>query len=126
MEKQQTTNEAVKYIPHMFAGQPKRWNTSIKQEDTIQTVEGETIEAKLERILNNKDGISEGAELIYTTRADGVLPTTNVRTDRWELAIEAKDQQTKQYLAQREEREAAKQQSKEQSTDQNQGKSQES
>ena len=37
-----------------------------------ESLEGESIEEKLRRILDNKEPISEGADLIYTDRKDGV------------------------------------------------------
>lgn len=53
--------------------------------------EGETIEAKVKRITENKEPITDGAPLIYTKREDGVLPGYNIRTDRWEVAQAAMD-----------------------------------
>lgn len=65
---------------------------------------GETIEAKIRRILNNKEPISDTAPLIYTDRKDGVKPEHNIRTDRFEVAVEAMDNVTKSHIAKREER----------------------
>lgn len=65
---------------------------------------GERIEEKIERIVNNKEPISDGAPIIYTERKDGILPEYNIRTDRWEIAIEAMDTVTKSYQAKREQR----------------------
>lgn len=55
------------------------------------STEGETIEQKIERVVNNGDPITDGAPIIYTERKDGVLPGFDVRTDRFEVAIEAMD-----------------------------------
>jgi hypothetical protein len=57
----------------------------------IEALEGEPIEHKVERILNNKEPISDGAPEIYTERKDGVGAAYNIRTDRWELAAEVMD-----------------------------------
>lgn len=65
---------------------------------------GETIEDKIKRITNNKEPISDGAPLIYQERKDGVQPEYNIRTDRFEIAIEAMDKVAKAYAAKREER----------------------
>ena len=65
---------------------------------------GESIEEKVKRITTNKEPIKDGAPLIYTNRKDGVLPDYNIRTDRWEHAIDAMDKVTASYQAQREER----------------------
>jgi hypothetical protein len=56
-----------------------------------ESVEGETIEMKLERVLANNDTIEDGAPLIYTKRSDGVIPEYDIRTDRLERMIEIKD-----------------------------------
>lgn len=78
----------------------KPTKTSIKI--TGATTEGETIEQKLRRILTNKEPIKDGAPIIYTDRKDGVQPQYDIRTDRQELAIEAKDYSSKSQLAKRE------------------------
>jgi len=61
---------------------------------TLQGVEklsGEPIEHKVERIVSNKEPITDGAPEIYTERKEGVLSAYNIRTDRWEIAAEAMD-----------------------------------
>lgn len=55
------------------------------------TYEGETIEQKVQRIMTNNEPITDGAEIIYQERGDGVQPGYNIRTDRHEIAIEAMD-----------------------------------
>lgn len=69
-----------------------------------QAVEGETIEAKVRRIINNKEPIEDGAPIIFTERKEGVKPEYNIRTDRFELAVEAQDKINKGRLAKRDER----------------------
>ena len=61
--------------------------------------EGERIENKVERILSNKEPITDGAPEIYTPKTDGVGAQYNVRTDRWELATEANDLRLRNDLA---------------------------
>lgn len=73
---------------------------------------GETIEQKIERIVNNKEPISDGAPLIYTERNDGVLPAYDIRTDRFEIAVDAMDKVSKTYKAKREERHKPKMEEK--------------
>lgn len=65
------------------------------------SVEGETIETKMERVLSNKEKITDGAPLIYTERKDGVQSGYNVRTDRFEVAIDALDYVSKSAIAKR-------------------------
>lgn len=63
---------------------------------------GETLEEKVRRILNNKEPIKDGAPIIYTDRKDGVQPSYNIRTDRFEVAVDAMDIVTKSHQAKRE------------------------
>lgn len=53
--------------------------------------EGETIEKKIRRIVNNKEPIKDGAPIVYTERKDGVLPQYDIRTDRFEIAVDKLD-----------------------------------
>lgn len=53
--------------------------------------EGETIEQRIERIMNNDEGITDTVPIIYTEKSDGVIPMYNIRTDKFEQLIEAKD-----------------------------------
>lgn len=75
------------------------------------SVNGETIEQKIERIVNNKEPVGQGndsAPIIYTERREGVRASTNIRTDRFEIAVEAADKIARSYKARREERAKAK------------------
>lgn len=67
-------------------------------------VEGEPIEQKIERMMNGKEPIKEGAPLLFTERKEGVRASTNIRTDRWMVAVEGADKIAKSYQARREER----------------------
>ncbi|MEM3714429.1 MAG: hypothetical protein QXF82_05715 [Nitrososphaeria archaeon] len=83
----------------------KKTRYSIKNETNFNITdvfyEGESIENKVNRILINKEPITDGAPLIYTKRADGVLPGYNIRTDRFEVAIDAMDKVSKSKLSKR-------------------------
>ena len=61
--------------------------------------DGESIEAKVKRITENNEPITDGAPIIYTNRDDGVLPAYNIRTDRWEVAQAAMDAVNQANLA---------------------------
>lgn len=74
-------------------------NTSI---ECYEAVEGETIEMKVERMLSNNEPIDDTAPLIYTDRRDGVMPAYDIRTDRFEIGLDATDYITRSKLAQRE------------------------
>lgn len=75
-------------------------------------VEGEPIEYKIERVMSNKEPITDGAPAIYTERADGVIAAYNIRTDRWEIAAEGMDVVQKSIQAKRDGKAKLKQESK--------------
>lgn len=77
-----------------------KYNRSTLQ--SVEKVEGETIEIKVDRILNNKEPITDGAPEIYTEKKDGVQAAYNIRTDRWEVAVDAMDAIQKSEDAKRE------------------------
>ena len=56
---------------------------------STETYEGESIEKKCARMIENNEPITDGAPLVYTERADGVRPEFNVRTDKWDIAQES-------------------------------------
>ena len=66
---------------------------------------GESIEEKVRRITENKEPITDSSPLNYTNRKDGVNADYNIRTDRWDVAIDAMDKVNKAKIAQRDERE---------------------
>lgn len=69
-----------------------------------QSTEGRTLEQKLEQITQNKEKITDGSPLIYTERSAGIMPAYDIRTDRFEIAVEAMDKVSKSYKARREEK----------------------
>lgn len=73
-----------------------------------ESKQGETIEQKIERVVNNQEPITDGAPIIYTERMDGVRPEHNIRTDRWEIAIDAMSAVSKTHQAKRQEKIDAK------------------
>ena len=58
---------------------------------SVEIYEGESIETKVARITLTKEPITDTAPIIYTEKKDGVLPAYNIRTDRFDLAIDACD-----------------------------------
>lgn len=57
----------------------------------IPIYDGESIETKVERVVQNNEPIQDGAEIIYTEKKEGVQAQYNIRTDKWEVAQEAMD-----------------------------------
>lgn len=70
--------------------------------------EGESIEEKVRRVTENNEPISDSAPTIYTDRKDGVIGDYDIRTDRWDIAVDAMDKVAKGKIAQRDARENPK------------------
>lgn len=71
----------------------------IERENSVTI--GETIETKIERITKNNEPITDGAPLIYMDRRDGVSAAHDIRTDRWDIAIDAMDVVAKTKISKR-------------------------
>lgn len=82
----------------MYKRLVKKGKTSIKVNESYI---GESIEVKVRRVVNQNEPITDGAPRIYTERKDGVKPEYDIRTDRFELAVDATDYMTKTSLAER-------------------------
>lgn len=54
-----------------------------------ELVEGERLELKIDRMTQNNEPIGDSAPLIYTPRKDGVIAAYDIRTDKWDIALEA-------------------------------------
>lgn len=79
---------------------------SIKNKTSInvnESSEGETIEQKIERIVTNGEPIEDSAPIIWQERKEGINPAYDIRTDRWEIAIEAMTNVAASQIAKREE-----------------------
>lgn len=63
------------------------------------TQEGESIEEMIRRCTENNEPIDATAPMIYTEEADGVQPQYDIRTDRWDLALDAIDKYHKSQAA---------------------------
>lgn len=50
--------------------------------------DGETLETKIQRRMANKEPIKGEAPLLYTEKKDGVMAGTNIKTDRFEVALD--------------------------------------
>lgn len=66
-----------------------------------KSYEAESIEMKVKRVMANNEPIDDGAPIIYTERKDGVKAEYNVRTDRFDIAVEAMDKVAKSKVAKR-------------------------
>lgn len=58
---------------------------------SVETFEGESIEEKVAKLIENNEPITDGAPIIFTEKKDGVLPQYDIRTDKWDIAQLAMD-----------------------------------
>lgn len=66
--------------------------------------EGQTLEQKIELLVNNKEKPDGSAALIYTPRVEGVVAAHDVRTNRLEIALDATTKIAKSFKAKRDQR----------------------
>ena len=78
---------------------PKRTATSIERNESI---EGETIEQQIQRMITNGEVLGEEKELIYTKPSEGVIYGTDIRGDRQEKAIEMTEKVAQDVMRRRE------------------------
>lgn len=57
----------------------------------VESFEGESIEEKVSKLIENNEPITDGAPIIFTEKKDGVLPQYDIRTDKWDIAQSAMD-----------------------------------
>ena len=58
---------------------------------SVESYEGESIEKKVSKLIENNEPITDGAPIIFTEKKDGVLPQYDIRTDKWDVAQSAMD-----------------------------------
>lgn len=78
---------------------------------SVDTTIDDSLERKLERILTTGEKIEATAPMIYTEKADGVQPAYDIRTDRFEIAQDAKDK-IREYTAKKKEEMSRKEEQK--------------
>ena len=77
----------------------RKYNSTIIKRNV--STEGLSIETKIANSIRDREPIVADTPLIYTDRKDGVDPAYNVRTDRFDIAIEACDKHAKSRIAKR-------------------------
>ena len=75
---------------------PTKTITTIERNESI---EGETLEMQIQRMINNGEVLGEEKEMIYTKPSEGVVYGTDIRGDKQEKAIEMTEK-VAQYLKQ--------------------------
>lgn len=79
----------------------KRKSTQLQVNNSV---EGESLMTKIERVVTNKEPIKDGAPIIYRDRNEGVNAGANIRSDRFEIAIDAMEKVAKTRIAKRAEK----------------------
>ena len=60
---------------------------------------GESIEEKVRKAIANKEPIEATAPMIYNSKDEGVNPAHDIRTDKWDIALDAIDKFQKSVIA---------------------------
>lgn len=66
-----------------------------------ESTPGESLETKLQRATENGEPIKADIGLIYTEEKEGVLPAYDIRTDRFDVALQATDKVNQAIIAMR-------------------------
>lgn len=79
--------------------------TAIKQRTLFKATEptefGETLELQIKRMKETNQPIEGGAPTIFTARKDGVIPEYDIRSDKWDRALENMEQVSRNRQEQR-------------------------
>lgn len=67
-------------------------------EETNETVEGESIEQKMEKILAGKEKVELTRSPVYQERRAGIEPQYNIRTNKMEILQDAVQTATQKYF----------------------------
>lgn len=67
--------------------------------DINESVEGQSIEERMRQATISGQPIESAAPMIYTDKKDGVLPQYDIRTDRWDIALNATDKVARAQIA---------------------------
>ena len=89
---------------------PRKMITSIERNESI---EGETLEMQIQRMINNGEVLGEEKEMIYTKPSEGVVYGTDIRGDKQEKAIEMTEKVAADVMRRRELKSLAEKQKKE-------------
>ena len=65
----------------------------------IKLVEGESIETRVRKMVDSGEPITDTAPLIYTEKKDGIISDYDIRSDKFDVALEALDTLGKTSIA---------------------------
>lgn len=77
----------------------KKRNRNKTQLYNNPTTAGESIEETLRRLTANKEPIPENVPRIYTDKKDGVIADYDIRADRFDVAMQARDKYAASEIA---------------------------
>ena len=67
----------------------KKVELNFRSRIMVEVTEGESIEKKIERMTESQEPIGETAPIVYTKKTDGIIPAYDIRTDKWDIALDA-------------------------------------
>jgi len=67
--------------------------------ENIKLVEGESIETRVRKMVESGEPITDTAPLIYTEKKDGIISDYDIRSDKFDVALEALDTLGKTSIA---------------------------
>lgn len=110
--KQRNKKYPVKYwvlhtMKYNLKTKPMVYRTQKMQKGTIkhtESREGDSLETQIQRLMENKEMPDQSAPLIYTDRNKGVMAAYDIRTDKWDLALEGMDKIEQARNTEREQR----------------------
>lgn len=74
---------------------------NLKNKAAQPTEFGETLELQIKRMKETNQPIEGGAPTIFTARKDGVIPEYDIRSDKWDRALENMEQVSRNRQEQR-------------------------
>lgn len=75
------------------------YNTTLTTDN--YTCNAQSLEEKIAGLLANNSPIDSISPMYYTEKKDGVKPETDIRTDRWEIAVDTADKVNASLIAAR-------------------------
>lgn len=82
----------------MYRKQPMQSQKLKMSESTT----GEMLEIKIARLMSNKETPDQTVPLIYTERSEGIQPAYDIRTDKWDIALDGMAKVAQTHVMRRE------------------------
>lgn len=72
--------------------------------ESVELTEGITMETQVALFMNNQTDLERATPLIYTERKEGIVSAYNIKSDRFDIAIDAMEKSAKSLTAKRQDR----------------------